>query len=89
MNGGPSQVDTFDPKPALARYQGQRPASIAGLKTENGTGGLRPSPFKFGRHGKSGLEVSEIFPRLPAAPMTCASCARCGPMCPTTSRRCT
>jgi len=60
----PSQVDTFDPKPALARYQGQRPASIAGLKTENGTGGLRPSPFKFGRHGKSGLEVSEIFPEV-------------------------
>src|SRR2546422_120829 len=45
MNGGPSQVDTFDPKPALATYRGQRPASIAGLRTENATVGLRPSPF--------------------------------------------
>src|SRR4051794_27088212 len=42
MNGGPSQVDTFDPKPALEKYQGQRPAGTAELKTENGTGGLRP-----------------------------------------------
>jgi hypothetical protein len=61
MNGGPSQVDTFDPKPALTTYQGQRPASIAQLRTENGTGGLRPSPFKFERRGRSGLEVSELF----------------------------
>jgi hypothetical protein len=64
MNGGPSQVDTFDPKPALAVYQGQRPASIAGLCTENQTVGLRPSPFKFPRQGKSGLQVSEIYPRV-------------------------
>src|SRR5947209_2813560 len=49
MNGGPSQVDTFDPKPALATYQGQRPASIANLRTENQTVGLRPSSFKFPR----------------------------------------
>ena len=61
MNGGPSQVDTFDPKPALAKFEGQRPASIASLKTENGTGGLRPSPFKWLRSGQSGLPVSEIF----------------------------
>jgi Protein of unknown function (DUF1501) len=64
MNGGPSQVDTFDPKPALARYQGQRPASIANLRTENNTGGLMPSPFKFVRSGQSGLPISEIFPEL-------------------------
>ncbi len=61
MNGGPSQVDTFDPKPALEKYKGQRPASITSLKTENGTGGLKPSGFKFLRLGKSGLPVSEIF----------------------------
>ncbi|MCE9534749.1 MAG: DUF1501 domain-containing protein, partial [Planctomycetes bacterium] len=61
MNGGPSQVDTFDPKPALATFQGQRPASIVGLRTENGTGGLKPSPFKFLRSGQSGLPVSEIY----------------------------
>ena len=64
MNGGPSQVDTFDPKPALAKYEGQRPDSIANLKTENGTGGLRPSPFKFHQHGQAGLPVSEIFPEV-------------------------
>jgi hypothetical protein len=61
MNGGPSQVDTFDPKPALSRYQGQRPASTSQLRTENNTGGLRPSPFRFERRGRSGLEISELF----------------------------
>jgi hypothetical protein len=64
MNGGPSQVDTFDPKPALARFQGQRPSSIANLRTENNTGGLAPSPFRFPRSGKSGLQISEIYPEL-------------------------
>jgi hypothetical protein len=64
MNGGPSQVDTFDPKPALATYQGQRPASIADLRTENTTVGLRPSPFKFPRCGRSGLPISEIYPHV-------------------------
>jgi Protein of unknown function (DUF1501) len=64
MNGGPSQVDTFDPKPALATYQGQRPASIASLRTENQTVGLRPSPFKFPRCGQSGLPISEIYPNV-------------------------
>ncbi|MEI7685318.1 MAG: DUF1501 domain-containing protein [Planctomycetota bacterium] len=64
MNGGPSQVDTFDPKPALARYAGQRPASTARLSTERQTGGLLPSPFAFTRHGQSGIEISEIFPHI-------------------------
>ncbi len=64
MNGGPSQVDTFDPKPALATYRGQRPASIANLRTENATVGLRPSPFKFPRCGQSGLPISEIYPNV-------------------------
>jgi hypothetical protein len=64
MNGGPSQVDTFDPKPALQRYAGQRPASTAALSTERQTGGLMPSPFRFRRHGESGLEISELFPHL-------------------------
>jgi hypothetical protein len=63
MNGGPSQVDTFDPKPALARYHGQQPPEGA-RRTERRTGGLMQSPFRFHRHGKSGLEISEIFPRL-------------------------
>ena len=64
MNGGPSQVDTFDPKPALARYRGQRPARIANYRTENPTVGLRPSPFRFPHCGQSGLEISEIFPNV-------------------------
>jgi hypothetical protein len=64
MNGGPSQVDTFDPKPALAKYQGQRPRGAA-LPTDRAAGGgLLPSPFKFSRHGKSGIEVSELFPEV-------------------------
>ena len=63
MNGGPSQVDTFDPKPMLAKYNGKRPPH-ADLKTERKTGGLMMSPFKFNRHGESGLEISEIFPHL-------------------------
>lgn len=63
MNGGPSQVDTFDPKPSLDKYHGQRPPN-ANLKTERRTGGLFKSPFKFQRHGQSGVEVSEIFPEV-------------------------
>ena len=64
MNGGPSQVDTFDPKPALEKYAGQRPASTAHLSTERKTGGLMPSPFRFDKHGQSGLEISELFPHV-------------------------
>lgn len=63
MNGGPSQVDTFDPKPSLTKYHGDRPP-IADLKTERKTGGLMKSPFKFNKHGESGIEVSEIFPHV-------------------------
>ena len=63
MNGGPSQVDTFDPKPALEKYNGQRPPG-AELKTERRTGGLLMSPFKFQKYGQSGIEVSDLFPRV-------------------------
>jgi hypothetical protein len=64
MNGGPSQVDTFDPKPKLARYAGQRPRGAV-LSTDRARGGgLLPSPFKFKKYGKSGIEVSEIYPYL-------------------------
>ncbi|GAH16167.1 unnamed protein product, partial [marine sediment metagenome] len=64
MNGGPSQVDTFDHKPALAKHKGQRPTSTKDLKTENGTGGLMPSPFKFQPRGQSGLEISELYQEI-------------------------
>lgn len=63
MNGGPSQVDTFDPKPALEKYNGKRPPS-ADLKTERKTGGLLMSPFKFQKYGEAGIEVSDIFPHI-------------------------
>ena len=63
MPGGPSQVDLFDPKPALKQYAGQRPSSVD-LRTERTTGGLYPSPFRFARYGKSGLEISELLPKL-------------------------
>ncbi|MCI0420412.1 MAG: DUF1501 domain-containing protein [Acidobacteria bacterium] len=60
MNGGPSHVDTFDPKPALEKYAGKE---IPTLKTERKTGGAFPSPFQFKRYGQSGIEVSELFAR--------------------------
>src|SRR2546426_2021406 len=59
MNGGPSHVDTFDPKPSLARYGGK--AIPITLKTERRTGAAFPSPFEVKKFRKSGIEVSEIF----------------------------
>jgi len=61
LNGGPSQVDTFDPKPALAKWAGKILPG-GNLTTERPLGAALPSPFAFGRHGGSGLEISEIFP---------------------------
>ncbi len=63
MNGGPYQADLFDPKPLLAKYAGQRPEAVR-LRTERQTSGLMPSPFRYRRHGESGLEISELLPHL-------------------------
>ncbi len=63
-NGGPSQVDTFDPKPELAKYAGK--AIPLKLATERKTGAAFPSPFKFQKYGKSGIEVSELFAKTAA-----------------------
>jgi hypothetical protein len=60
MNGGPSHLDTFDPKPMLTKYAG-KPLPRANLATERRTGAAFGSPFKFQRYGKSGIEVSELF----------------------------
>jgi hypothetical protein len=60
MNGGPSHVDTFDPKPALAKFAGQS-LPVPNLATERKTGAAFPSPFKFQKYGESGIEVSELF----------------------------
>lgn len=63
LNGGASQVDTFDPKPALAKYAGKM-LPTKNLRTERKTGASLPSPFKFKKYGESGLEVSELFSEL-------------------------
>jgi hypothetical protein len=65
LNGGPSQVDTFDPKPMLDKYNG-KPLPTGNLKTERKTGNLLKSPFTFQKHGQSGIEMSEIFAKLGA-----------------------
>jgi hypothetical protein len=61
MNGGPSHLDTFDPKPMLAKFAG-KPLPRENLRTERKTGAAFPSPYKFQKYGQSGIEVSEIFP---------------------------
>ena len=63
LNGGVSQVDTFDPKPELTRWAGQM-LPFDNLPTERKTGVALPSPFQFEKHGDSGIPVSDIFPRL-------------------------
>ncbi|MFM1945571.1 MAG: hypothetical protein RI897_4553 [Verrucomicrobiota bacterium] len=56
--GAPSQIDTWDPKPALKRYNGKPLPNTKGL--------AMPSPFQFEKRGQSGIEVSEVFPKLGA-----------------------
>ena len=63
MNGGPFGPDFFDPKPSLTKYAGQRPAG-ADLRTERPTGGLMAVPYEYARHGRSGLEISNLLPHL-------------------------
>ncbi len=60
LNGGPSQVDTFDPKPALKKYEGKI-LPTGNLTTERATGTALPSPFAFKKYGNSGIEISELF----------------------------
>ena len=60
MNGGPSHLDTFDPKPSLQKYAGKN-LPTPNLATERKTGAAFPSPFKFQKYGQSGIEVSELF----------------------------
>ena len=63
LNGGLSQVDTFDPKPMLDKYDGQ-PMPGGNLKTLRQTGNLMRSPFPFQQYGQSGIEVTEIFSQV-------------------------
>ena len=66
MSGGPSQVDTFDPKPELTRLEGKDvPESIAAQVPKIKRAGLKNimgSPWKFDKHGESGLPISELLP---------------------------
>ncbi len=62
LNGGPSHLDTFDPKPELKRVEGQQPEGEL-YKKSKGAGYL-PSPLSFRKYGQSGIEVSESLPHL-------------------------
>jgi hypothetical protein len=66
MNGGPSQVDLFDPKPTLTRLAGSAPSRELSFAISNGDkpGVLMPSPFEFKNHGKAGIPVSSALPHL-------------------------
>ncbi len=66
QNGGPSQVDTFDPKPMLTKFAGTAPSRdiVNQIEFADQVGSVLPSPFKFARHGKCGMEISEVFPHL-------------------------
>jgi hypothetical protein len=64
MDGGPSQVDTFDPKPRLDREHGQ-PIKVSTHPTQfNNVGNVLKSPWKFRRYGASGIPVSDLFPAV-------------------------
>src|SRR5687768_144626 len=68
MSGGPSHVDTFDPKPKLIEHNG-KPLPFDKPRLERTkTGNLLASPWKFSKHGQSGIEISELLPHT-------ASCA--------------
>jgi len=66
MQGGPSQVDLFDPKPELDRNHGKSILKdiARDLSSPEAAGGLMRSPFKFKNHGECGMQVSELLPNL-------------------------
>lgn len=67
MDGGPSQVDTFDPKPALDRYDGRVPHEVIGKVEPTqfaNVGKILKSPWKFRQYGESGIPVSDLFPHI-------------------------
>lgn len=67
MDGGPSQVDTFDYKPMLAKYDGQDPRQAMGQLEPtqfNSIGRVMKSPWNFGQYGESGIWVSDLFPHV-------------------------
>jgi hypothetical protein len=63
MNGGLSTIDAFDPKPMLAKYDGQ-PMPGGSIATERRTGELMKSPFEYKKYGQCGMDISELWPHL-------------------------
>jgi hypothetical protein len=65
MSGGVSQMDTFDPKPALRKYAGEPLSGKGEIVVRQGhPGPLMPSPFEFKKYGDGGLEISSLFPHV-------------------------
>src|SRR5262249_51162698 len=67
MQGGPSHIDLFDPKPELENRRGQAPSNETLAKTDldlERVGGLLPTPFRFAQHGQSGTWLSDALPHL-------------------------
>ncbi len=66
MDGGPSQIDTFDYKPLLEKYNGRDPHSVFKVEPTqfNNVGKVMASPWKFRNYGQSGIQVSDLFPHL-------------------------
>jgi hypothetical protein len=65
QEGGPSQMDLFDPKPELTKHDGQpHPMGVEAFTAANNKNALMASPFKFQRHGQCGTEMSELLPHL-------------------------
>jgi hypothetical protein len=66
MDGGPSQVDTFDPKPLLDKYNGQDPSKLFNVEPTqfNNNGTVLASPWKFKQYGEAGKPVSDLFPHV-------------------------
>jgi len=65
MIGGPSQMDLFDPKPMLTKYDGQKfPGEIKYDNAAEASSKVLGSPWKFNKHGQCGMELSELLPHL-------------------------
>jgi hypothetical protein len=64
MDGGVSQVDSFDPKPQLAKENGQAPKFKLDATVFNNTGNILKSPWEFKNYGESGLPISDLFPHI-------------------------
>ena len=64
MDGGVSQVDSFDPKPALDRANGRPFPQRIELTQFDNVGTTMASPWKFSQHGEAGIWVSELFPNI-------------------------